>query len=153
MIMGPAKYKSLTDRVIDYTQAMLEAGLGPDLELMQLSLSSGVPNKGYREMQAILSRKKLPTAVFCVSDRTAFGALKAIKEAGLHIPEDIALVGFDDTRDSEHTTPPLTTVCMPKRGIGRVAIELLDQRMNNCNSETSPLKLLLPTSLVVRDST
>lgn len=152
VIMGPAKYKPLTDRVMGYTRALLEAGLGPDVELMQPSLSSGVPNKGYREMRAILSSKELPTAVFCVSDRTAIGALMAIKEAGLNVPEDIALVGFDDTRDSEHTTPPLTTVRVPKLELGRVAIEQLDRRMNNRFSETPPLKLVLPTSVVERAS-
>ena len=150
IIMGPSKYKPLTDRLQGYVRAMMEAGLGPAPELMQPSLSKGVPNKGYREMQALLACPQPPTAVFCVSDRTAFGALAAIKEAGLRVPEDIALVGFDDVRDSEHTIPPLTTVHVPKLEMGIVAAQRLVDLMNNPQPDVPPLKLVLPTQLVVR---
>ena len=150
IIMGPAKYKPLIDRQQGYLRAMMEAGLGPDPELMQPSLSKGVPNKGYREMYALLARQQRPTAVFCVSDRTAFGALTAIKEVGLRVPEDVALVGFDDVRESEHTNPPLTTVHVPKREMGIVAAQRLADLINRPQAGVPPFKLVLPTYLVIR---
>jgi LacI family transcriptional regulator len=150
VIMGPAKYKPLIDRQQGYLRAMMEAGLGPDPELMQPSLSKGVPNKGYREMHALLARPQRPTAVFCVSDRTAFGALTAVKEVGLRVPEDIALVGFDDVRESEHTNPPLTTVRVPKREMGVVAAQRLTDLIKHPQADVPPLKLVLPTYLVIR---
>ncbi len=152
VIMGPTKYKPLTDRVQGYVRAMMEAGLGPHPELMQQSLSQGAPNKGYREVQAILRRSERPTAIFCISDRTAFGALAAIKEAGLRVPQDIALVGFDNVWESEHTNPPLTTVHVPKREMGLAAMERLIDLINHEQAYTLPVKMVLPTHLVVRAS-
>jgi LacI family transcriptional regulator len=150
VIMGPAKYKTLTDRQQGYVRAMMEAGLGPGPELLQPSLSKGVPNKGYREMHALLARPQRPTAVFCVSDRTALGALTAIKEVGLRVPGDIALVGFDDVRESAHTNPPLTTVHMPKQEMGIVAAQRLADLIKHPQADVPPLKLVLPTYLVIR---
>ena len=152
IIMGPAKYKPLTDRAQGYVRAMLEADMGLVPELMQPSLSQGMPDKGYREMQALLGLKDHPTAVFCVSDRTAFGALRAIKEAGLSVPEDVAVVGFDNTRESEHASPSLTTVHVPKKEMGQIALDRLDYLVKNRQTQASPLKLLMPTRLVVRSS-
>ena len=83
VIQGPRKYKSLTERYHGYLNAMIDAGFGLDWELIQRPLSSGFPNKGYREMKALLSLDAPPTAVFAVSDRTALGAMPAIEEAGL----------------------------------------------------------------------
>jgi DNA-binding LacI/PurR family transcriptional regulator len=101
-------------------------------------------------MHALLARPQRPTAVFCVSDRTAFGALAAIKEVGLRVPEDIALVGFDDVRDSEHTSPPLTTAHVPKLEMGIVAAQRLVDLIVEPQPDVPPLKLMLPTCLVVR---
>ncbi len=125
IITGATKYKPLTDRLLGYLRAMLEAGLYPEPVLIQPSISKGFPNKGYREMQALLALKEPPTAVFCVSDRTAFNAITAIGEAGLSIPRDIALVGFDDVTEAQHTKPPLTTVHDPKWEMGATAAQLL----------------------------
>jgi LacI family transcriptional regulator len=152
IIMGPSKYKSLTDRLQGYVRAMMEAGLASCTDLMQPSLSQGTPNKGYREAQALLQRPERPTAIFCISDRTAFGALAAVKEARLQVPRDIALVGFDNVRDSEYTNPPLTTVQVPKQELGLVAMERLIDLINGQPMNTLPMKLVLPTRLVVRES-
>ncbi len=87
---------------------------------------SGLPIKGYREMQSVLALPERPTAVFAVSDKTAFGALAAIEEAGLRVPEDISLIGFDNEVRSEYMSPPLTTIHLPKRYIGKLAMQHLD---------------------------
>jgi LacI family transcriptional regulator len=152
-IAGPAKYKTLTDRLQGYLRAMHEAGLGPHPQMIQPSLSHGLPNKGYLEMQALLACPELPTAVFCVSDRTALSALTALNEAGLRVPDDIALVGFDNVPEGGHSTPALTTVHMPKREMGVVAARRLAELIGQGESEPAPLKIVLPTHLVVRAST
>jgi LacI family transcriptional regulator len=154
VITGPKKYKPLTDRLQGFLRALVEAGVPPQSWQIQPPLSKGVPNKGYLEMKALLSRPEPPSAVFCVSDRTAFGAMSAISEAGLRVPEDIALVGFDDVPESLHSNPPLTTVHLPKWEMGVEAARRLARVISQSPSdENMPLKITLPTFLVRRVST
>ena len=153
IICGSAKYKPLTDRLLGYLRAMMEAGLFPEPALLQPSISKGFPNKGYREMKALLELPERPTAVFCVSDRTAFNAMTAIAEAGLRIPEDIAIAGFDDVTEAQQTKPPLTTVHDPKWEMGATAAQLLLDLMYGKTNNFPPVRMILPTSLVVRAST
>jgi DNA-binding LacI/PurR family transcriptional regulator len=103
-------------------------------------------------MKALLSLADRPTAVFCVSDRTAQNALQAFNEAGLHVPKDIALVGFDDVPEAQQSIPPLTTVLDPKWETGVAAAQLLIDLMNGKTNPVSPFTLVLPTSLVIRAS-
>jgi len=151
-IQGPKKYPSLVERFQGYCFALIEAGIPLETGLIQPPISSGYPNKGYREMLALLERGEHFDAVFCVSDRTAFGALQALQEAGLRVPQDVALVGFENSAQSSYTSPPLTTVNMPKKELGEVAIYHLHEVMNG-NTPPQPVKIVLPTSLVIRDST
>lgn len=150
-IQGPFKYPSLVERFQGYCAALIRAGIPLDPALIQPSISSGFPNKGYREMRALLDRPSMPDAVFCVSDRTALGALEALHQAGLRIPEDVALVGFENIPHSEYTNPPLTTINMPKRLMGEVAIRRLHDIIQGRMYE-APVKTILNTSLVIRSS-
>ncbi|MDD5369799.1 MAG: LacI family DNA-binding transcriptional regulator [Anaerolineaceae bacterium] len=153
VFQGPAKYKTLTDRLQGYMRAMLEAGRYPEPWQIQPYLSKGNPRKGYLEMKAMLSRPKPPRAVFCISDRAAFGAMAAVQEVGLRMPEDIALVGFDDTPEGLHSSPPLTSVHMPKREMGIEAARRLIQTIEHSTEmEDAPLKITLPVFLVERAS-
>lgn len=149
---GSSKYRSLVERFRGYCTALVEAGGSVDPALVQPYLSKGLPTKGYLEMKALLSSGTQFDAVFCVSDRTAFGALQAIHEAGLRVPDDVAVVGFDNVAQSSHTTPPLTTVHVPKRTLGEIAARRLFESIEG-NRFDLPVKLLLPTSLIVRSST
>jgi DNA-binding LacI/PurR family transcriptional regulator len=107
---------------------------------------------GYEGMKRLLSLPKRPTAVFARNDFTAVGAMTAIKEAGLSIPQDIAVVGFDDTPLALHTLPPLTTVRQPMRLQGQLAAELLLRRITDKeNFETE--ERVLECELIVRKST
>lgn len=151
-IQGPEKYRSLVERFQGYCCASIEAGISLNPALIQPSLSRGIPNKGYREMKALLERGESFDVVFCVSDRTALGALQALGETGLRIPEDVALLGFDDIAQSSHTSPPLTTVNVPKWAMGDIAIRRLHDIVNGRIPE-APVKTVLHTSLVERDST
>ncbi len=118
---------------------------------------SGVPGystekMGYEGMKRLLSLPNPPTAVFARNDFTAIGAMTAIKEAGLGIPGDIAIVGFDDIPMATHTSPPLTTVRQPMRLQGQLAAEMLLRRIGD--EETPERKeRILNCELIIREST
>jgi LacI family transcriptional regulator len=151
ILEGPRKYKTLTERLEGYLRALDEAGLDADPGLMVKPLH-GSPRKGYRETEALLAlaREQWPTAIFAVSDKTALGALAALKDAGLRVPDDMALAGFDDIDESAHMVPPLTTVRLPMREIGAVAVQRLAELIEG--SHNAPSKVILYTELVVRES-
>jgi DNA-binding LacI/PurR family transcriptional regulator len=108
------------------------------------------PETGYQVMCEMLRVQPLPTAIFALNDIMAFGAIRAINEAGLRVPDDIAVVGFDDVRLAAFTTPPLTTMYEPDVDHGRLSAELL---MALIRGETPPQKhITLETQLIVRES-
>ena len=150
VIQGPRKYKSLTERCHGYLNAMIDADLGIDWELVQRPLSSGLPNKGYQEMKALLSLEEPPTAVFAVSDRTALGAIPAIEEAGLQVPRDISIVGFDDMPPYAYPAPALTTVTSERLAMGHIAMQRLHRIIKN--PRYVPINIVMPCQLVRRDS-
>ena len=147
---GPDKYSSLYDRMRGYRIAMLENGLPLDPSLQPRPIS-GNPRKGYVQMQQLLALPEPPTAVFAVSDRAAFGAMEAIKDAGLVCPDDISVVGIDDVRDSAYSTPPLTTFSVPKYGLGKTAVLILHNL--TLNQAIPPARTVLLGNLLVRQST
>jgi LacI family transcriptional regulator len=107
-------------------------------------------SSGYDMMEQILSQKVLPTAVFTASDALAFGAIKAIQNHGLSVPEDISVIGFNDTEMGAYTTPALTTIHAPAYDMGQHGANLLYVSSNL--SITTPLKVKIPCYLVERDS-
>lgn len=146
---GPNKYSSLRDRLRGHTVALLEHGLTIDSELQPPPIS-GDPRKGYLQMRQLLALQEPPTAVFAVSDKSAFGAMEAIKEAGLRIPDDISIVGIDDVMESAYSTPPLTTYHVPKHKLGELAVGVMH---NLLTSNMPPVKTLLIGQLIERAST
>ncbi|OQY31093.1 MAG: hypothetical protein B6241_14855 [Spirochaetaceae bacterium 4572_59] len=104
---------------------------------------------GYRDMKKFLSTGTDVTAVFAINDLMAIGAMKAIRGAGLKVPEDISIVGCDNIFLSEAADPPLTTIDVPKEELGRKAMELLLRMINNNEINEIPLE----TELIIRDST
>lgn len=150
-IQGSMKYRSLVERFHGYTCALVDAGIPLDSSIIQPSISSGIPNKGYREMKALLERNTTFDAVFCVTDRTALGALDALREANVRVPDDIALLSFDNVSQSSHTSPPLTTVDVYKREMGATAIDILHRQIIP-PGERLVVKTMTPTRLIVRDS-
>jgi LacI family transcriptional regulator len=147
---GPNKYSSLRDRMRGHQVAMIEHGLPLDPNLMPQPIS-GNPRKGYVQMQQLLSLPEVPTAVFAVSDRAAFGAMEAIKDAGLKIPEDISIVGIDDVRDSAYSSPPLTTYSVPKYDLGKIAVTMLHNIISH--QDYPPARTVLLGQLMEREST
>ena len=150
-IQGPTKYHSLVERFHGYICALVDAGITLDPMLIQASISSGLPNKGYLEMKALLERQVAFDAIFCVTDRTALGALEALREAHIRVPNDVALLSFDNVSQSSHTSPPLTTVDVYKRELGSNAVDILHRQIS-APSQQIAVKTLTPTRLVVRKS-
>ena len=107
---------------------------------------------GYDGMLKLLELKNRPTAVFARNDFTAMGALNAIKRAGLRIPEDIAVMGYDDIPLASHTSPALTTVRQPTREQGKAAAEFLLRRIEEDREQPREEKSF-PCELIVREST
>ena len=100
----------------------------------------------------LLAHRKRPTAIFCANDEMAIGCLHAIRAAGLQVPRDISVVGFDDTRYARTTFPPLTTIAQPAREIGKRVMQRLLKEIENGRSRTAEAETV-PHKLVVRAST
>jgi DNA-binding LacI/PurR family transcriptional regulator len=107
---------------------------------------------GYEAMKRLLVLPNRPTAVFARNDFTAIGAINAIKESGLNIPDDISIVGFDDIPTAIHTSPALTTVRQPTRSQGSIATEYLLKRIEGNQSLTREERIL-ECELIIRGST
>jgi LacI family transcriptional regulator len=164
-IQGPDEYLVSHDRHQGYLRALQDAGVSPDSAL--ICQGDFLPQSGYSCAQRLfdLPPAQRPTAIFASTDQMAYGVLRAAEERGLAVPQDIALVGFDDETPSAHVHPPLTSVHQPSYEMGQEAIKLLlallarsqDDGLNADNPSTGtraeiPQRIVLPTTLVVRDS-
>lgn len=148
-ISGPMKSPISIDRDRGYELALSRRGIKrhPRLSVEgNFSVESGI-----RGMESLFSSGQDFTAVFCSNDEMAFGAIRAIKARGLRVPQDISVVGFDDLRLSRYFDPPLTTVAQPMGEIGREAMTMLMEILRDVS--VPPRKRILPTQLVVREST
>ncbi|MBJ6359895.1 LacI family DNA-binding transcriptional regulator [Paenibacillus sp. GCM10012307] len=107
---------------------------------------------GYREMKKLIDGGNLPDAIFFATDISAFGAMQALEEAGLSVPDDISIVGFDDEdpRDYGATNHKITTMRQPLYDLGYIGIKRLIQKVNN--PERPEERIVLKTDLIVRDS-
>ena len=145
-ITGPHSRIAGSDRLAGYMDALRARGMSVDPSL--IIEGDFTEAGGYLAMKQLLPRQ--PDAVFAASDATATGALRALHEANVRVPEDIALVGFDDMPFAAHTDPPLTTVRQPTHRMGAIATETLIDMIEHPDSR--PRRIVLPTELVVRAS-
>jgi len=102
-------------------------------------------------VRTILSEPEIPTVVFCGSDLIAMGAMSALEEAGVKIPEDVSVIGIDDISFAFLTRPPLTTIRVPREQLGTIAFEALDKMLSLKRRRGADYDL--ETELVVRKST
>lgn len=108
---------------------------------------------GYQAAQRLLKLRSLPSAVFARNDQTALGVMRAFAEAGIRVPEDISLVGFDNIPLSRRLVPALTTVSQPTENQGRLASEFLLSRIEQPERELPARNLVLECTLIERSST
>jgi DNA-binding LacI/PurR family transcriptional regulator len=145
---APLSYTSAQQRKSGYLQALCNAGIPADEALIKTG--NYTPASGYRTMNELLQEAQPPSAVFVASDVVATGAILAAKHAGLRIPEDLSIVGFDDIPLAEYLDPPLTTIRLPAYGLGWAAGERLIRLMQGEGLEER--RIYLDTELVVRSS-
>lgn len=105
---------------------------------------------GYNMMVSMIQSKKLPTAIVAASDPIAIGALRALKEHHINVPEDISIIGFDDIDEANYTSPPLTTMHTPAFHMGVYAAMILYNLISQ--QDKVPLKVVLPCTLLERES-
>lgn len=148
-IAGDERLASARDRHRAYIETMAQYGFGVDPLLMLAG--DFTQNGGFKATMRLLSLENPPTAIFAANDLSAFGAIAAIREAGLRVPDDISVIGFDDIPAASQFFPKLTTVRQPLHQIGRSAVNTLLALIAGLEP-VSP-QVTLPTELVVRAST
>ncbi|HLL37415.1 LacI family DNA-binding transcriptional regulator [Streptomyces sp. NPDC052773] len=147
-ITGPLDMYVAQCRLRGYRQALADAGLTTDASW--IAEGDFTEASGRRAMTELLKRHPDVDAVLAASDTMAAGALTALRAAGRRVPDDVAVVGFDDFQLAQHTDPPLTTVRQPLEEIGRTMVRLLLEEMEQ--PEVAWRHVILRTQLVVRDS-
>lgn len=149
-ITGDLDFEVAAERFAGYKKALDESGIAFSPELVVSG--AFVWQDGYSGMKTLLSRTPRCTAVFVGNDTMAYGALQAIAEAGLSVPQDISVIGFDDLEFSLLTNPPLTTVRQPRYEMGRDAARLLVTCLER-STQDEGMKICYPPEMVIRRST
>lgn len=140
-------FTSASDRVLGYKDALRSAGIRIDDRLIRYGDFD--PASGYRQMRSLLADRSF-TAAFVASDNVAIGAKAALREAGLRIPENISLVGFDDIPWAQYSDPPLTTIRLPAQRLAQTSCVVLMDLLQG--KEPATRRLILDTELIVRKS-
>lgn len=138
-------------RLRGYMEALTEAGLpiNPNLIIRGIPIFSR--HNGIRAMRQLLTLDTPPDAVFCFNDHLALGVIRAIHEAGYRVPDDIAVVGFDDIEDGRFSIPSLTTISPDKEKIGDMAVAFLLGRIDGTRTGP-PERVEVPCQLIIRES-
>lgn len=146
-LSGPAVYLSSRERKRGFVTALNQRGLEPyKLEECDFSVQDG-----FNVVTKWIEENSIPTAIFAADDFIALGALNAILNAGLRVPEDVSLIGYDDQLFSSQLHPRLSTVIQPAYEMGKQGVDLLVEKINN--QEIKDEKIKLKSKLIVREST
>lgn len=137
-------------RTRGYREALKAAGVRYRKELV-VPTATFHRDAGAHAMRALLALEKPPDGVFCYNDLLAVGAVRELCQAGVRVPDDIAVVGFDDIEEGHYLTPNLTTIAPDKQGIASLAVEQLFKRLDGETGE--PVTREVPYQLVAREST
>ncbi len=149
IINGPLRLESARTRFLAWKEAMAEAGGAWD-DLLVDGDEGWSAEAGYAAMNRLLERNRHLSAVFCANDLLAIGALSALSERSLGVPDDICVLGFDDSELARHASPPLTTMRIHSRDMARSAARRLLERIEIGN--LPPVRMEFPIDLVVRKS-
>jgi LacI family transcriptional regulator len=147
-ITGPSNLTPSADRIIGYRRALEQANLSVDESLIMpgdFHIESG-----YAATLRLLNLPDPPTAIFAFNDLMAVGAMHAASQAGVEVPRDLSIVGFDDIELASYVTPALTTVKQPTMEMGKKAVQLLIERIEDKDIPTRCH--ISPTELIIRDS-
>jgi len=148
-INGPLYMSCAWERLAGYKRALLEYGLEYDQKLVRGNMTE--MEEAYKLIKRILSEELNFTAIFAFSDVLALGAIHALREAKLRIPDDIGVVGYDDIEFARVSHPPLTTVRVPRYRLGKEAVNLLVEKIIKKGSRKLHQVIIKP-ELVIRES-
>lgn len=146
ILTGPLEWPSNQARYDGYRRAVQENGL----DMLEVHEGETTIDSGFHAMLSALAQHPQLTGVFAVNDSMAIGAMRALRESGRCIPDDVAVIGFDDIEWACHTEPPLTTMKIYKRQMGSMAAQRMIQLIEN--GDQAPVRSSVGTSLVVRES-
>ncbi|MFA9431381.1 LacI family DNA-binding transcriptional regulator [Egicoccus sp. AB-alg2] len=143
-VAGPNDWFDARSRIVGWRDELLEAGL----EAPPIITGSWAPEDGYEIGRRLVAERRLPSAIFAANDLLALGLVRAFHEAGVHVPGDVSVVGFDDIDGAGYWEPPMTTVRQPFAAVGQRAIEVLLAALEGAPSS----RTLIAPELVVRGS-
>lgn len=149
MVTGPAAEDCVKERMVGYRAALIQAQL--PLNSQWVVHGDWSASSGYRALQQLLALDPRPTAIFAQNDRMALGVLRAARDAGLLVPEQLAVIGLDDMPLASYFDPPLTTMRQDMQLIGQTAARLLIEAI--AEPRAAPQTVYLPATLVPRRST
>ncbi len=152
-ISGPATLHSAQSRLTAFSTSLKECGIAPNPAW--IIEGNHTMEGGIAAMERLLAAnaKKMPTAVMCSNDMTAIGVLHKLYRAGLRVPDDLSVIGFDDIHIAEVTIPPLTTVQMSRFELARAAVAALRAHVENADDPAPKRDYRIQTDLIVREST
>jgi LacI family transcriptional regulator len=144
--MGGWRSEGKDERQHYYEVMMRENGI---YDAKHVYIGEWATTEGYASMQRIIEKGNLPTAFFFGNDNLAIGALRALQDAGIRVPQNMAVVGFNDIPMSAYVNPSLTTVKIQSEMMGRMAVKLL---LDQINGREIPVQVTIPATLIIRDS-
>lgn len=152
IVNGPLSLESARVRFAAWKDEMrpIVGKAGVDLESFACGGEGWSAEAGYVAMDGLLGRRSDITAVFCANDLLAVGALSALAKRGLRVPDDVSVVGFDDTELARHSSPPLTTMRIYSRDMARSAVKRVLERIEG--GALPPVRVEYPIDLIVRES-
>lgn len=144
------EYATPLQRSAGYASALVEAGMQVRPEYAVTAAHYSRPD-GYRAAQQLLSLKERPDAVFCFSDLLAIGVMRAVHDAGLRVPQDVAVIGIDDVEEGRFARPSLSTISLDTPFIARESVRRILNRIDDPDMAAS--EIVAPHKLIVREST
>jgi DNA-binding LacI/PurR family transcriptional regulator len=149
MITEDTTFSIIQSRVLGYKKALEEAGLNYDESLVLTNNTS--LDEGKKSMLTLLKKSSPPTGIFASTETLAIGALQGARELNIKVPDELSIVGFDDTVLSTICDPPLTTIAQPIEEMGKKVVELLVEEIEK--KKESKQRVILSPKLIVRNST
>jgi len=150
-ISGPKRLHSAQSRLAAFSTSLQECGIAPDPA--RIVEGDHTMEGGIAAMERLLAVKTIPTAVMCSNDMTAIGVLHKLYRAGLRVPDDLSVIGFDDIHIAGVTIPPLTTIQMSRFELARTAVTALRAHVEEPEDSALKREYNIQTDLIVREST
>lgn len=151
-VTGPAAIRQCADRRQGAERALAEAGLDPAEALWEVPMAAMNARAGQQAAEQLLAAGRLPDALFCANDLLALGVLRGLLQAGVRVPGDVALIGYDDIDFASASAVSLSSIRQPTYQLGRVAVELLLDECDNPGTHAHQ-QIMFQPELVVREST